>query len=266
MIFKGKQTVLVTGASGGIGLELAKLFAADGFDLVLVSRSEKALNVLAGDLQKKHGITAKVIAKDLSRVESCRELYDECARSGIRVDILVNNAGFGGWGNYWETDLESETRMMDLNMISLAQLTKLFLKGMVERRHGRILNVASTAAFQPGPLMAVYYATKAFVLSFSEAIAEELKDTGVKVTVLCPGPTETNFRKAAGMKKSMLFSKHLNMDVTFVAKTGYTDLMKGKVLSIPGFKNRLVMQSLRLAPRAFIRSSVKKMQEARKEL
>ena len=256
---------MITGASHGIGLEFTKLFAADGFDLVLVSRSEKALNVLAADLQNKHGVTTKVIAKDLSRVESCREVYDECVRSGIRVDILVNNAGFGGWGNYWETDLESETRMMNLNMISLAQLTKLFLNGMVERRRGKILNVASTAAFQPGPLMAVYYATKAFVLSFSEAIATELEGTGVTVTALCPGPTETNFRNAAGMKKSMLFSKHLNMDPVSVAQTGYQDLMKGKVISIPGLKNRVVAQLVRFSPRSVVRASVRKMQEARKE-
>ena len=265
MTSEGKQTVLITGASLGIGLELAKLFAADHFDLVLVSRTEKALNVLAADLENKHGITAKVIAKDLSRVESCRELYDECVRAGIRVDILVNNAGFGGWGHYWETDLESETRMMNLNMVSLAQLTKMFLKGMVERRRGKILNMASTAAFQPGPLMAIYYATKAFVLSFSEAISNELEGTGVTVTALCPGPTETNFRNAAGMKKSMLFSKHLNMDPASVARTGYEDLMKGKVVSIPGLKNRMVAQLVRFSPRSVVRTSVRKMQEARKE-
>ena len=261
-----KQTVLITGASSGIGFELAKLFAADGYDLMLVSRSEKALDDLAFDLQTKHGIDAKVIAKDLSRIESCRELYDECVQCGICVDILVNNAGFGGWGHYWETDLDREMQMMNLNMLAPVHLTKLFLKGMVQRKKGRILNVASTAAFQPGPLMAIYYATKAFVLSFSEAIATELEGTGVTVTALCPGPTETNFRAAAGMEKSMLFSKHLKMDAPSVARIGYEDLMKGKVLSVPGLKNRIVMQSLRLAPRSFIRASVKKMQEARREL
>lgn len=260
-----KQTVLITGASSGIGLEFAKLFAADGFNLVLVSRSEKALNDLAVDLKTRYDITAKVIVKDLSRAESCREVYDECVRRGIHIDILVNNAGFGGWGNYWETDLDSETRMMNLNMISLAQLTKLFLKSMVQQRRGKILNVASTAAFQPGPLMAVYYATKAFVLSFSEAISNELEGTGVTVTALCPGPTETNFKTTARMERSMLYSHHLKMDAASVARIGYQDLMKGRVISIPGFKNRLVTQLVRFSPRSAVRSFVRRIQEARRE-
>lgn len=259
------MAALITGASSGIGREFAKLFAADGHDLVLVARSRESLHVLAAALQTKHGIQAYVMVKDLACVESCGEIYDECHRLNIPVTHLVNNAGFGGWGNYWETDLESETRMMNLNMISLACLTKLFLKGMVERRHGRILNVASTAAFQPGPLMAVYYATKAFVLSFSEAISNELEGTGVTVTALCPGPTDTNFKAAAGMERSMLFSNHLKMDAADVAKTGYRDLMRGQVISIPGFKNRLVTQIVRFSPRSAVRSFVRRIQEARRE-
>ena len=259
------MTALITGASSGIGLELAKLFAADGYDLVLVARSEKVLRQTASDLQSRHPIQVKIIAKDLSRIESCREIFEECTRSGIRVNILVNNAGFGGWGNLLETDLEKETQMMNLNMLSLVHLTKLFLKDMVQAKEGRILNVASTAAFQPGPLMAVYYATKAFVLSFSEAIAEELKGTGVTVTVLCPGPTDTNFRTAAGMEQSMLFSKHLKMDTASVARTGYDALKKGKVICVPGLKNRIVAQIVRLVPRGMVRASVRRMQEARRE-
>lgn len=260
------MTALITGASSGIGLELAKLFAADGHDLVLVARSTDALKDLAADLEKRHRVRVTVIPKDLSRIESCREIYEECREAGLRISFLVNNAGFGGWGPFWKTDFGRETEMMNLNMISLATLTKFFLKDMVEANEGKIFNVASTAAFQPGPLMAVYYATKAFVLSFSEALAEELKETRVTVTALCPGPTDTNFKNAAGMEKSMLFSKHLKMDVGSVAKAGYEGMKAGKVIVVPGFKNSAIAKIVRLIPRSLVRASVRKMQEARSKL
>ena len=258
------QTVLITGASGGIGLELAKLFAADGYHLILVARSKQKLEEIAADFSKRFGVSTKVISKDLSRVESCREIYEELSREKICVDVLVNNAGFGGYGDFCTTDLEHETRMIHLNIVSLVHLTKLFLKDMIQNKQGRVLNVASTAAFQPGPLMSIYYATKAFVLSFSEAITNELEGTGVTVTTLCPGPTETNFRTAAGMQKSMLFSKHLNMPSSEVARLGYEGMKRGEVIVIPGFKNRLIVQLVRIAPRSYIRKMIRKVQEARR--
>ncbi len=256
---------LITGASSGIGLELAKLMAAHGHSLVLVARSKDKLESLSSELSSRHGIKVKVITKDLSVIASCREIYDELSRENIRVDILVNNAGFGGYGEFWKADFDHDVRMMSLNVVALVQLTKLFLKDMIQHRQGRVLNVASTAAFQPGPLMAVYYASKAFVLSFSEAIANETRGTGVTVTALCPGPTETNFRAAAGMTKSMRFSSQLNVHVEAVARAGYEGMKRGEIIVIPGFKNRIVAKLVRVMPRNFITRMVRKIQEARRD-
>ena len=262
---KLRETVLITGASSGIGLELAKLFAGGGRDLVLVARSKDKLDGLAKELTARHGVTVRVLVYDLSIVENCRLVHDELKRERVRVDVLVNNAGFGGYGDFWSTDLAHETRMMNLNMVSLVHLTKWFLPDMIQNGRGAVLNVASTAAFQPGPLMSIYYATKSFVLSFSEALSNETRGTGVTVTALCPGPTNTNFREAAGMKKSMLFSKHLNVSVETVARAGYEGLKQGKTIVIPGFKNRLIVQLLRVFPRNFVTNSVRKVQEARRD-
>ena len=259
------QTALITGASSGIGLALAEIFAANGYHLVLVARTRDKLEEIARDLKQRFGISVKVMAHDLSAAENCQKIYDDLSRQSTRVDVLVNNAGAGTWGDFWRTDLDAEMRNMNLNMTSLVYLTKLFLKDMIKNRRGKILNVASTAAFQPGPLMAIYYATKAFVLSFSEAISNETRGTGVTVTALCPGPTATNFRDAAGMKKSMLFSKHLNLSAEVVARAGYEGMKRGKVIVVPGFKNRFIIQALRLAPRSFVRNAVRKMQEARRD-
>ena len=259
-----KQTVLITGASGGIGLELATLFERNGHDLVLVARSKDKLDEAASAFQSHHGITVHTIVHDLSRTDSARALYEEVRRRGISIDVLINNAGAGTWGEFWQTDLARETEILQLNVVSLVQLTKLFLQDMIKNRNGKILNVASTAAFQAGPLMAVYYASKALVLSFTEALANETRGSGVTVCALCPGPTETNFRSAAGMKKSMLFSRHLNLPSTEVARVGYEGLKRGKTVIIPGFKNRLIVQMLRLLPRSFTVDSVRKMQEARR--
>ena len=261
---ENQKKALITGASGGIGLELAKLFAADGYNLVLVARSKDKLQEIARDFEDCFKISVKIISKDLSVIDSCKEIYDELIREKIRVDVLVNNAGSGTWGNFWETDTAQELKMMNLNILSLVYLTKLFVKDMIKNKQGRILNVASTAAFQPGPLMAVYYASKAFVLSFSEAIANETRGTGVTVTALCPGPTETNFRAAAGMQKSMLFSKHLNLPPALVARAGYEGMKRGNVIVVPGFKNRMIIQLLRVSPRGFVRDAVRKVQEARR--
>src|SRR5436305_5383980 len=192
---EGRQTALITGASGGIGLELARLFAAGGYDLVLVARSAGRLEGLAGELGSRHGVAARVMAKDLAAPESPEEVFRELEAAGVAVDVLVNNAGFGTFGPFAETDLGKELEELQLNVVTLTDLTMIFLLGMLALKRGGVLNVASTAGFQPGPLMAVYYATKAYVLSFSEALAEELGGTGVTVSVHYPAPTETEFQQ-----------------------------------------------------------------------
>jgi uncharacterized protein len=251
-----RATALVTGASGGIGLELARLLAADGHDLVLVARSRERLDEEAAALARDHGVTATAIALDLAGPEAPERLHDDVRRRGLEIDVLVNNAGFGSHGRFVETDWEPERRMIQLNMLALTGLTKRFLPGMVERRRGRVLNVASTAAFQPGPLMAVYYATKAYVLSFSEAIAEELRGTGVTVTALCPGPTLTGFQGAAGIGNVRLIRgamRFLVMDAASVARIGYRALMRGRPVVVAGRLNRLLAWSVRITPRSVVR-------------
>jgi short-subunit dehydrogenase len=198
------KAALITGASGGIGYELALLFARDGFDCIVVARSRDKLSELATRLESEFRVKTLVIAKDLSRPTAVDEIYEEVTAASKQVDVLVNNAGFPVFGLFVETDLQVELEMLQVNVIALTALTKLFLKGMIERRAGRILNLASTAAFVPGPLMAVYYASKAYVLSFSEALANELRGTGVTVTVLAPGPTRTGFQKRGVMEDSRL--------------------------------------------------------------
>lgn len=245
------KTALITGASGGIGKELAKVFAKKGHDLVLVARSEQALRDLAEGLQKEFGIRARVIVKDLNRTSAPWEIYGELQQESIPVDILVNNAGFGTSGPFKDTDLAAELDMLQVNIAALTHLTKLFVRDMVKRGEGKILNVASTAAFQPGPLMAVYYATKAYVLSFSEAIGTELKGTGVSVTTLCPGLTESNFQARAGIKNLKLTQIRL-MDAYTVAWAGYEGLMKNKTVVIPGLTNKILVGLVRLTPRPWI--------------
>jgi len=258
---KGKKTALITGASGGIGYELARLFARDAYNLVLVARSEDKLAEIKRDWEKRHGIKVTVITKDLSEPMSPQELFDEVAREGIEVDALVNNAGFTVYGKFIETELQKELEMMQVNMVTLTHLTKLFLPGMVRRGSGRIMNVASTAAYLPGPLMAVYYATKAYVLSFSEALSSELEGTGVTVTALCPGITETGFQKRGNMEESKLVAGRSGMDARTVARIGYKGFMEGKPIVVTGLRNLLVVQATRFTPRALMRRSVKRAQE-----
>jgi len=252
-------TALVTGASSGIAADLARLFAKDGCDVVLVARSEGKLRELAAALGKELDITARVIAADLSKPNAAQQVVD--ALGGITIDTLVNNAGYGVSGPFAETDLEAELEMIQVNVVALTHLTKLLLPGMVARKRGRILNVASTAGFQPGPLMAVYYATKAYVLSFSEALAEELRDSGVMVTALCPGPTDTGFAAASNMESSRLFHLFRPMSAAKVAAYGYHALRRGKRVAVPGLRNRLMAQSLRVSPRTLVTKIVRKMQE-----
>lgn len=259
------QTALVTGASSGIGLELARLFAKDGYDLVLVARSRDRLKAVARGLQRAHGISAYTVAIDLAEPGAAPRLHRVLRQEGLRIDVLANNAGYGTWGPFDRTDPDALLGVVQVNAAALVHLTRLFLPAMLERRRGRILNVASLAAFQPGPLMAVYYATKAFVLSFSEALIEELRGSGVTVTVLCPGPTRTRFGIRAKMTGSRLFSGKVIpvMAARPVAAAGYRGLLRGKPIVIPGARNRLFPQVVRLVPRAAVRRIVRMIQDRR---
>ncbi|HST05719.1 MAG TPA: SDR family oxidoreductase [Chloroflexia bacterium] len=255
-----RQTALITGASGGLGYEFARIFAREGYDLVLVARSEDKLNSIKRDLENKHGITVLVIVKDLSEPSAPQSIFDALVQSGTEVDVLVNNAGFTVFGLFAETDLGKELEMLNVNIVALTHLAKLFLLPMLERGHGRILNMASTAAFQPGPLMAAYYASKAYVLSFSEALAEELSDKGVTVTALCPGPTQTGFQKRGNLERSRLVAGRQIMSPRIVAQAGYRALMKGQRVVIPGFMNKAIAEGMRFLPRRLVTRVVIKAQ------
>jgi uncharacterized protein len=257
-----KLTALVTGASGGIGEDLARLFAEDGHDLVLTARSGDKLARLAEELADKHKVNARVIASDLARAEAPQEIYDELQAGGVHIDALVNNAGFGSYGPFAETDLRRELDLLQVNVVALTHLTKLFLPAMIAQKRGYVMNVASTAAFQPGPLMAVYYASKAYVLNFSEALSNETEGTGVVVSALCPGPTATNFVAAAGMERSKLFDRAI-MDSRAVAEAGYRGLLAGRRVVIPGFKNALVARAVGFLPRGPVMNVVRGIQEKR---
>jgi short-subunit dehydrogenase len=254
------KTALITGASGGIGYELALLFARDGYDCILVARSQDKLKGLAERLESEHRIKTLVLAKDLSKASAVDEIFEEVTAAPMQVDVLVNNAGFPVFGLFNQTDLQVELEMLQVNVMALTALTKLFLKGMVERRAGRILNLASTAAFLPGPLMAVYYASKAYVLSFSQALSNELRGTGVTVTALSPGPTRTGFQKRGVMEDSRLVQGQI-ADAASVALAGYRGLMAGKTIVIPGFSNKLIPWVVRLSPRGVVTRVVHRMQE-----
>jgi len=256
------MTALITGASSGIGLELARIFAANRHDVVLVARSEDKLRELARECEQK-GVRAHVVAVDLAKPDPARTIADRVAALGLPIDFLVNNAGFGVYGRFAATPLDKELESIQVNVVALTDLTKHFLPPMIARRSGRILNVASTAAFVPGPLMAVYYATKAYVVSFSEAIANELEGTGVTVTALCPGPTATGFQAAAHLEGSRIVSLLRKADSLSVAQAGYDAMMAGKVIEIPGVSNKVGALLPRLFPRAVIRKVVRAIQEPR---
>jgi len=255
-----KPIALITGASGGIGYELCRQFAKNGYDLILVARDEEKLKTYSEEFKKNHDTKSTIILKDLSSVTSAEEIFHQLKHEKISVDVLVNNAGFGTFGKFLETDLKKELSMMQVNMITLTLLTKLLLPEMIQKKSGKILNVASTAAFFPGPLMAVYYATKAFVYSFSQAIRQELKNTGVSVTVLCPGPTRTGFEKGADLQASKLF-KHALMDAPVVAEIAYKGLMKNKGIVIPGLRNKIQIFSEHFVPRNLIAGIVESAQK-----
>lgn len=254
------RTALVTGASGGIGLELARVLAADGYNLALVARSGEKLRQIAQDLAENYSIQVTVIVKDLSSPTAPEEILQSMDQKGLQVDLLVNNAGFGTYGPFYQADLAEELQMIAVNVTALTHLTRLFLPRMVARGSGKILNVASTAAFQPGPLMAVYYATKAYVLSFSEALSNELKGTGVTVTALCPGATASGFQSRARMETSRLFRGRL-MDAATVARIGYAGLKRNKTVVIPGLWYQFMALGPRLLPRDVVTALVRRVQE-----
>lgn len=244
-----RRTALITGASRGIGRELARLFGRDGYDLVLVARSADLLDRLGAELSTAHGIRSRILTADLADPSAAEAIAEQLREAPVAVDVLVNNAGYGTYGPFASTDLAETLGLLRVNILVLTHLTRLFLPAMLERRAGRILNVASTAAFQAGPLMAAYYASKAYVLHFSEALAEELRGTGVTVTTLCPGPTRTEFHRRARMESAKLLSWPFVMDAASVARAGYEGLMRGKRVVIPGLTNRMLAQAVRFVPR-----------------
>ncbi|MEJ0089906.1 MAG: SDR family oxidoreductase [Limisphaerales bacterium] len=252
-----KETVLITGASSGIGLELAKCFAADGNRLVLVARNTEALETLAKELRQSHKIEVLVLTADLSLSETPQQIFAELSAQKISVDVLVNNAGFGAHGAFAEMPLSRQLEMLQVNITSLTELTGLFLPGIIQRKRGGILNVGSVAGFLPGPGMTVYFATKAFVLSFTEALAEELAGTGLKVSVLCPGPTESNFGKVARGTKSRQLNTS-KMSAQAVAVYGHRAFHSGKVTAVPGLQNKAFVFMNRILPRPIPRKIVKR--------
>ena len=255
-----KNVALITGASSGIGLELARVHASRGVDLILVARRLDRLNEIKDELHEKFGIEVEVVDMDLARDNAGKELFEEIKRRELHVDILVNNAGFGGHGYFYEREWSRDHDMILLNILTLTELTRMFLPEMVERGSGRILNVASMAGFIPGPFQAVYYATKAYVLSFSEAIASELDGSGVTVTALCPGPTRTEFEEVANVAGSKAFM--IQASVESVARYGYKSMLKGRAVAVPGSANRLLVNYLlRMTPKNVARRVSKMLME-----
>ncbi|HTW20548.1 MAG TPA: SDR family oxidoreductase [Mycobacteriales bacterium] len=255
-----RPVALVTGASSGIGRELARVLAREGHDLVLVARREPELRALADELSKRYGADSTVITADLSDPGGAQRVYDEVHKAGLAIDVLVNNAGFGGQGRFTETDAAEEQRMLAVNVVALTDLTKLFVPEMTKRGHGRLLNVASTAAFQPGPFMAIYYASKAYVLSFTEALAEELAGTGVTATALCPGVVPSGFQDTAHLSKdSPMLRSPGTKSADYVAEAAIDGMMRGKRIVIPGALNKIGVQALRVSPRRAVVATVRRL-------
>ena len=253
------KNVLITGASYGFGYELCKHFARDGYNIILVARSEERLKEIASELSDKHGIQTWVFAKDLFDADAPNQLYAELKEQGIVVDMLVNNAGFGTYGQFSEIELQKDLNLVQLNVAVVTHMTKLFLKDMLMRNEGRILNVASMAAFLPGPYMATYFASKAYVYSLTDAIAEELRGTNIKIMALCPGVAATNFQQAANNEKALIGGKldALVMSADDVVDAAYQDFMSDKKLSIPGFSNKLMAVFVPFIPRSWMNRAIK---------
>lgn len=256
-----KKVALITGASSGIGKELAFIHAEKGGDLILIARSEDKLQQLKTQLEQKHAVKVKVIVKDLTEVNATLEIYNVVKNEGIKVEYLINNAGFGGRGKFHERAWEQDLAMINLNITALTSLTRYFLPDFVADNKGKVLNVSSTASLLPGPLQAVYYATKAYVTSFSNAIAEELHDTNITITALLPGATETDFANTSGMDKTDLFAKAAS--ARSVASDGYNAMLAGKLDVISGltFGQKMMLAAIPMTPKKMLLSQIRKMQE-----
>ncbi len=254
------ETALITGSSGGIGYELAKIHAEQGDNLILVARSNDKLDVLKKELEEQHNINVYTIEKDLSLPDSAKKVYDELKEQQISVDYLINNAGFGDFGFFAESDWNKQARMINLNVTTLTHLTWLFLPDMINKGRGKILNVASTASFQPGPTMSVYFATKAYVLSFSEAVNNEVREKGITVTALCPGSTDSGFHAVTIDNKKPLMERRMQSSRE-VAEYGYHAMMKGRAVAIPGIKNTILATAVRFLPRALVVKAARRIQE-----
>ena len=249
-------TALVTGASSGIGRELAREFAADGYDLVVVARRAAALEALVGEVTRAHGRKARAIAADLAQPGGARQIHDTLAHDGTAIDVVVNNAGFGLLGTVATQPVQRQLEMVQVNVSALTELTRLFLPAMLERNQGGVLNLGSTASFQAGPFMAVYYATKAYVLAFTEAIAEEVAGTPLRISCLCPGPTATGFAEQAHMTNTRLFRLG-TMTAADVARIGYQGWKRNKLIVVPGLTNKFGVGLVRFSPRPVVRKVVR---------
>ena len=258
-----KRYALITGATSGIGYELAKLFAKDGYNIVAVSRTMDDLDRIAEEFSQQYGVEVVSIVKDLFNSDAAMELYEEIKGRNLTVDVLVNDAGQGQYGLFIENDIQRQLDIIQLNIASLTAITYYFLKDMVARNEGKILQLASIASESPGPYQAEYHATKAYVLSFSQALAEELRNSGVTVTALCPGPTATEFASSANVGKSGLFAAFGIAHAEDVAKFGVAAMMHGKRVAIPGIKNKIVAQASRITPRAVSTRITRMAQESR---
>lgn len=255
------NTALITGASSGIGLELARILARENYNLILTARREEKLQQIRMELEKTHGTTVYIYPADLSEEDTPEKLYKFTHDLPVAVNVLINNAGVGDYGEFHTSDWDINATMIHLNIRSLTHLTRLYLPDFVQKDRAYVMNVASTAAFQPGPLMSVYYASKHYVLAFSEAIANELSGTGVTVTTLCPGPTKSEFQKNAGMEKSKLFDRFPVASSRDVAEYGYRAMKKGKRVAIYGFQNKIAPLIIGILPRNLVTSVVRKIQE-----
>jgi len=256
-----KKVALITGASTGIGKELANIHAEKGGDLVIIARSKEKLDVLKAEVEQNHSVEVLVIAKDLSAPEAPKEIYNEIKKAGIEIEYLINNAGFGALGKFHELELDRQVNMINLNVTALTVLTRLFLPDFVKKNKGKILNVSSTASFMPGPLQAVYYATKAYVTFLSNALAEELYDTNITVTNLMPGATETEFGAVSGMDKTEVFKN--TVSARGVADDGYRGLLDGKLDVISGLttSQKIMMRMIPFTPKKMILKQIRQMQE-----
>lgn len=259
-----KNVALITGASGGLGTEFCKLFAKDGYNLLLAARNGDKLNEIKAEIEKTYSVSVLTIKIDLSQSAAPERLYEFATEQNAEICALVNNAGFGDFGAFETCDLNKATQMVQVNDMALMRITRLFLPQMTARKSGKILNVASVASFAPGPLMSVYYASKAFVLSFSEALSTECKKSGVSVTALCPGPTKTGFERSAALETSGLFKNLKNADAASTAAFGYKSMKKGKVVAVHGASNRFLVTLMKFAPRALVRKCVYKIQREKK--